>query len=598
MLSERVTTLFSLLQCTSADVARCAGCSRPNIARVKNGERVPRANSRTIRHLAEGAYWYAEAEHLLPALRELCGVSDDGEVVPALIKWLYAEDEIRLPEVSTPRSKRLRAQHKKRFADHFDLAMTLLGVPNARVAAQLGVDVSLISRYRSGEASPRDNRLLADELSEFLFRCAEASGKKDKLAALCACPAASFTMDVLAVWLFGSVEEVPADLARALLRSMDAFTPGSTDGGALPPVALPEPMGCYWGTAGLRNAVIRFLSDAAREGGELLLYSDEPMDWMVGDKDFFALWARLMLECVKRGVHIKIIHNLDRSGKEMVAAISGWFPLYISGMIEPYVFGKSKSGRFCHTVFLHKGHACVHGFFPSGAGDDRWYDYFTDEAHLDSLEREYGAMLQNTAPFLRTYTTAHSARYERFCAARPEPQARLLAELPAVTMPQELLERMLSRARLDGDRRAEILSLYSEKRNKFQDALRRGTVDLILCPANPQAERRQVNFSADFVTLPLFYTEDEYAEHLAAVRELVRNEESFRLTLLPFAPFRGLQIALLQDAVTVLRCLEPYAAFTFMNPQLRQSVFDYFDALIDQYAADRDATAAALERRL
>lgn len=598
MLSERVSSLFSLLQCTSADIARCAGCSRPNIARVKNGDRVPRANSRTIRHLAEGAYWYAEAEHLLPALRELCGVSDDGEVVPALIKWLYAEDEIRLPEVSLPRSKRLRAQHKKRFADRLDLAMTLLGVPNARVAAQLGVDVSLISRYRSGEASPRDNRLLADVLSEFLFRHAAVSGKKDELAALCGCPAESFTMDALAVWLFGSIEEVPADLARSLLRSVDAFTPGGADGGELPPIPLPEPASCYWGAAGLQNAVVRFLSDAAREGGELLLYSDEPMDWMTGNREFFALWARLMLECVRRGVHIKIIHNLDRSGREMVAAISGWFPLYISGMIEPYVFGKSKSGRFCHTVFLHKGHACIHGFFPTGAGDGRWYDYFTDEAHLSSLEREYGAMLQDTVPFLRTYTASHGAAYDRFCAARPEPRSYLLTELPVATMPQELLERMLVRARISAARRAELLSLYSERRAAFREALRRDTIDLILCPAHPNAKRRQVNFSADFVTLPLFYTKEEYAEHVAAVRTLVQTEENLHLTLLPFAPFRGLQIKLLQDAVAVLRCLEPYAVFTFMNPQLRQSVLDYFDALIDQYAADRDATVEALSLRL
>ena len=59
------------------------------------------------------------------------------------------------------------------------------------------------------------------------------------------------------------------------------------------------------------------------------------------------------------------------------------------------------------------------------------------------------------------------------------------------------------------------------------------------------------------------------------------------MTLLPEAPFRDLQVFILRDAVAVLKCREPYTAFVFFNEQLAQSVQEYLDSLIEQYAMDR-----------
>ena len=168
---------------------------------------------------------------------------------------------------------------------------------------------------------------------------------------------------------------------------------------------------CYYGTEGLRNAVIRFLSDAAREGGELLLYSDEPMDWMTGDRAYLARWTFLMAQCVSRGVTIKIIHNVDRIGEEMVDAIRGWLPLYVSGRIEPFVFRKERNARFYHTVFLRAGSACIHGFFPTEGRESRWYEYITDDKRLGLIEREYAAMLSAASPFLKVFREASGEEF-------------------------------------------------------------------------------------------------------------------------------------------------------------------------------------------
>ena len=353
----------------------------------------------------------------------------------------------------------------------------------------------------------------------------------------------------------------------------------------------------YYGTEGLRSAVIRFLSEAAQEGGELLLYSDEPMDWMTGDRRYFALWADLMAKCVGSGVRIKIIHNVDRVDSEMIDAIRGWFPLYSSGRIEPFVFRKSGNARFYHTVFLRSGGACIHGFFPTEGGESRWYEYFTDKKRLGLIEQEYAAMLSAASPFLKAFQEASGEEYRLFCCAEKGKRAFLLSDFPVFTMPEQLLERIVSRAGFEQTRRNFVLSLYRRLREQFQALLRQDAVNMILClPEDAGKQPRFINFGLDLLDIVIEYTREEYAEHLTAIMELVKNEKNFHLTLLTASPFREIQLAMLGDAVAVLRCKRPYSAFVFSNPTLSQSVSDYLSMLTEGCAADRSSTIAALEK--
>lgn len=602
MLSERISTLFALLQCSNTDVARYAGCSPSNISHLRTGNREPKPSSRTVAVFAEGVYGYADYENLLSVLCELCGAEDTTResVTSALIGWLYeTKDAAPPPRAVTPKSKRARALRRQSFGERLDRAMTLLELSNTQLAGLLSIDTSLVSRYRSGVYSPHGNEQLSEKLSSVLLSRAEKSRQTAELAELCGVSVGELDAPAVAVWLYETTDEDNTALAQMLMRSLDNYTPGQGLPTAVPELPPIETASCYWGTDGLRSAVVRFLSDAAKEGGELLLYSDEPMEWMTGDREYFALWASLMVACVKNGVKIKIIHNVDRSGNEIIDAIKGWLPLYISGMIEPYVFRREKSARFCHTVFLHTGGACVHGVFPAGAGNARWYDYYTDAPHLDALKREYGKMLSSASPFLKTYTAATSGEFRAFRIERQGARDYLLTELPIATMPKRLLEHMLSRAGISEEKKSAALSHYRDIRGRFSEVLEQGGVNMILCPPDEDGPRvHRVNFSLDLLDIPIDYTKEEYAEHIAAVMDLVKNERNFHLTLLPSAPFRDIQIVTLGDAVAVLRCQEPYAAFVFLNPTLTRSVSGYFAALIEQFAADRYTTVQKLHKKM
>ena len=601
MLSERITELFGLLQCTNSDIARFANCTPSNISRLKSGSREPDPESRTILRLVRGIYRYADYENMLDMLCILCGTADPRaeNLVPAVIKWLYSDQDYELPKPIMPKTKQEQISRMQCFSERLDKVMKALDYSNSRLAADLNVDISLISRYRSGVYHPNRNVEIRNRLADLILVRAERTGRTEELAALCDVEPAELVRETISDWLYGPEENPKSEIAETIFHSIDSFKPGECVSSNIPDHPAVQESERYWGTEGLRSAVVRFLTDTSREGGELLLYSDEPMEWMSSDPEFFALWASLMSKCLEKDVHIRIIHNVERGGSEMISAIRGWFPLYISGKIEPYISGKESRSRFYHTVFLRPGKAGILGFFPAGMGDSRWYDYITDKDRLEALQSGFHNMFEKASPFLKTYPAyCADAFWSRYHAHSGKAEA-VLKGLSVATMPEGLLDKMLMRAEISGQKKEAALNFYHSSRDNLQQILVNGELHELIClPAREDvaAGRVNVNFEAETNGLCLPYTPEEYAEHLAVMKDLVRGEKNYHLTLLPNAPFQDLQVFSMKNASAVIRCREPYTAFVFYNPLLLQSVDYYCDMLAKQYASDRMTVIQILEK--
>ena len=603
MLSERITELFGLLQCTNSDIARFAACTPSNISRLKSGSREPDPGSRTISRLVRGIYRYADYENMLDLLCSLCGTADPraDNLVPAVIAWLYSDKEFELPEPVIPKTKQEKINRMQCFSERLDKVMTLLDYSNSRLAADLNVDISLISRYRSGIYHPNRNLEIRNRLADLILVRAERTGRVDDLAVWCDVEPTKLVRETLSDWLYGPEENQKSEIAKKILYSIDSFKPREDFPSKIPNLPAVLEAERYWGTEGLRNAAVRFLTDTVREGGELLLYSDEPMDWMSSDPGFFALWASLMAACLEKDVHIRIIHNVDRGGSEMVTAIRGWLPLYISGKIEPYISGKESRSRFHHTVFLRSGKAGILGFFPAGMDESRWYDYITDNGQLDALYSGFHAMFESASPFLKTYPAYRAdAFWSRYHAHNGKADA-ILQGLSVATMPEGLLDKMLMRTEISRQKKEAVINFYNSSRNNLQQILVNEELHELICLPDKEdiaAGRVNVNFEAETNGLCLPYTPEEYAAHLAVMKDLVRNEKNYHLTLLPNAPFQDLQVFTMKNAAAVIRCRETYTAFVFYNPLLLQSVDYYCDMLANQYASDRTTVIQILDNLL
>ncbi len=74
------------------------------------------------------------------------------------------------------------------------------------------------------------------------------------------------------------------------------------------------------------------------------------MEEMAKDPEFPKKWMMGMAMMLKKGLHIRQIHNLDRSFEEMMLGLESWIPMYMTGQISPYYLPKVQE-VICSCIF-------------------------------------------------------------------------------------------------------------------------------------------------------------------------------------------------------------------------------------------------------
>ena len=108
-----------------------------------------------------------------------------------------------------------------------------------------------------------------------------------------------------------------------------------------------------------------------------------------------------MSHCIHAGMHIRIIHNIDRGVQEMTDAIRMWTPLYLSGLIESYYNVKPCGGRFSHTIFIARGMAGICGWNPRNQKEGDVYSYITNEEMLRHAEGLFLGLMKNSHQLIK-----------------------------------------------------------------------------------------------------------------------------------------------------------------------------------------------------
>lgn len=391
MLYEKIDLLMNLLNAGSADIARLTNHSPTSFSRLRSGSRVPKQNSPTIRHFTEGILLFASETNQMNKLCLLIQCKSAENLTESMIDWLYSDQ--------TPKPMQDNTDRITKFSGKLDMLMKLAEMSNGTLASASEIEYSYVSRLHRGERFPKSGSESLKRICDALFSKIEKDGKLTALSEQTAIPPENLSASVMRDWLCGFTDNIDIVSVRNFIGSIEKMTAEPQrfpESSVIPDNIISE---YYIGSTGLRNAVTRFLS-SVQEGQTLLLYSDHPMDWMTGS--YKAQWAALMFRCLQMGVHIRIIHNVDRNISEMLTAIQSWLPLYLSGLIEPFYNLKQRGERFCHTLFLCPDNAAISGCSTDGAECE--YAYVTNSDRLHRLETEFSLLLENSRPLLSADT--------------------------------------------------------------------------------------------------------------------------------------------------------------------------------------------------
>ncbi len=500
---------------------------------------------------------------------------------------------------------------KRIIGDKLNFLMQVTETKNNILGKAISFDPSYISRIRTGARGVPKHRDFIYPAAAFFAQSIQTNEQKDKLAEII-CPGNGWPEDLnaaislIAGWLkqniaAGSPFGNYADEALQFNPSENAAASSSEKQTAF-----------YFGNAGKRECVIRFLTELAalNEPVKLLLHSEEDMLWMYENPDFVRKWAILLKTLLQNGSRIVIVHTVRRTLREMLEAIAKWSPLYATGLIESYYCPRLRDNIFKRTLFIGSGKAAILGHTTGEAGKNRLNMLLYDPHAVNALEKEFYDFLSMCRPLMKIFNASNFAQIvpvlSRFPAAGKK-TVQLHATPSWLTMPEEVGKSLSLHPGCGLF--YNFMCNYRDMLFLQKDKQTNPVTDIFFLPEITTVVNGSVPVPlADLFGLPaLCYTENEFHMHLAAALHRYKTSDDYHIILLSpenIHPVSGVPspqsfsvIANESVGVILYRSSAPSTLFFTKEQNMTVSFCEYLDRL-EKGAASRTAIIETIQQYL
>lgn len=504
------------------------------------------------------------------------------------------------------------------FCEKLDFLMSMTKTTNSMLALQLSLDASYISRLRTGTRKPaKEAGYLRVMAAYFSRRCSEKNLTDNVIDAIrktsSSClegileNAADNPEAAVHAWL----NDMEADTGRPIgnflnhLSSMTVKKPQVLDTARVADIRLYKhaDVQIFYGMEGKREAVVEFLEAVIRQSVPctLLLSSEENMDWLTEKHEYTTKWAYLLQQIIMRGNRIKIIHHLSRNIDEMLMAIGEWLPIYMTGVVEPYYYPKTRDGIFQRTVFVAPGTAAVLSTSVAGKINHTANYLIRDEKAVVAAAAEFGDYLALCRPLLRVFNDKKADELHKTITEYENSIKETFIKTDAMsllTMPPDAYERACKRSTND-----EILHMCRHQREyaeNFEAMLRKVRVHEIIKLPDLQLVRDgkcRMNGTVFSHSEGLYYTNELLRAQLENMIRLLECYEKFHVYIDDNTRPDNHMIYLKEDfGVLVMKMTQPSVAFAINESKMTAAFSDYFYSKLGRAIGSTENKSKAIEK--
>lgn len=554
------------IRCNGKELARNSKISETVISRYRKGERAPSADSEYLKKLSDGIIKTAaekgirdfKADKVLQTLRESL---EDNRDEPAF------------------NSQKL------------DILLKELDINISRIAAFLHYDPSYLSKIRTGKRNPAHQQQFIEKICEYVASNYKDEQDRKKVTYLIQCNEDEITdsslyRKKLREWLSSSKPE-DVDYVSGFLRKVDSFNLDDYiraihfDSFKVPKVPFQLPVSRhYYGLKEMREGELDFLKHTVLSKSMKPLYicSDMPVEDMAADKDFAKKYMFGLAMVLKKGLHIHIIHDVERPMKDMMLGLENWVPLYMTGQISPYYLKGVQNRVYSHLHYC-SGQVAMTGDCISGHHDLAHY-YLTsrkEEVLISQKNMEY--LLKKAHPLMDIYREErkkelYAALIEN--AGKEGRRRRVLAVPDLGALPKKLLEEILERNHVSVDDKTTIIECYRRDRECLETVLKHSIVE------DEVSEIREEEYGKYPPVLPIaecFLEKDihlTYEEYLACIkagRDYAKANENYQFNLTKIKGFHNIQITCFEGKWCMIsKNRAPAIHFVIHHPKLRYAL--------------------------
>ena len=554
------------IRCNGKELARNSKISETVISRYRKGERAPSADSEYLKKLSDGIIKTAaekgirdfKADKVLQTLRESL---EDNRDEPAF------------------NSQKL------------DILLRELDINISRIAAFLHYDPSYLSKIRTGKRNPAHQQQFIEKICEYVASNYKDEQDRKKVTYLIQCNEDEITdsslyRKKLREWLSSSKPE-DVDYVSGFLRKVDSFNLDDYiraihfDSFKVPKVPFQLPVSRhYYGLKEMREGELDFLKHTVLSKSMKPLYicSDMPVEDMAADKDFAKKYMFGLAMVLKKGLHIHIIHDVERPMKDMMLGLENWVPLYMTGQISPYYLKGVQNRVYSHLHYC-SGQVAMTGDCISGHHDLAHY-YLTsrkEEVLISQKNMEY--LLKKAHPLMDIYREErkkelYAALIEN--AGKEGRRRRVLAVPDLGVLPEKLLEDILERNHVVLNEKTVILESYKRSATCLETILKHSVVEdevSVLSEAEYEKYPPVLPIAECFLEKDIHLTYEEYLACIKAGREYAKANENYQFNLTKIKGFHNIQITCFEGKWCMIsKNRAPAIHFVIHHPKLRYAL--------------------------
>lgn len=482
-----------------------------------------------------------------------------------------------------------------KFWEKLDLLMKISNTTNSALSVQVNLDASHISRLRRGKRNALKDEACLRLMSEyFARRCVDDYQRKalaDVLNADVLSVGGNALSEFIMSWLIDEKKE-ERDTVENFLKGLSNFSPKpkASEEVCFPAAAFPTTEAeIYYGLEGKRQAVEYFLAEvlAQKKPQTLLLYSDEPTDWMTADREFALKWAALMIQVLAKGNRIKIIHTVSRDLDEMLHAIIQWMPLYMSGAIEPYYYPKKRDGVFKKTLFIAPNTAAITSNSIGNMIGKAANFLIRNHSAVEAVTEEFNQYLELCHPLMHIFTPKYKTRYFDTLLEFEKEKGNCIIiteSLSLLTIPQPVILSVASRI-VNSDF-THISELAKERIENFKQLLQNNSFyEIIRIYDGETIKNGEVSIASSSMMSggAAYYTLDEYICHLENIQTLLKNNENYHVYLTKEPVESRYMVYAKEDlGAIVSKTSVPSVALAINESNLTAAFWDHLRALIGE----------------
>ncbi len=550
---------IKLINCSSKDIASNSQLSQSIISRYRNGSRIPNDEnlkkiSISLSLLSNGKYKF---EDILNDFKININAFDFDIIRNNLNKLIYALD-INVSELA-------------RF---------------------LNFDASYLSKIRNGERTPSNKESFIYSITNYIIKKYDNMESKKKLSILTGYKEEEINLENIKNWILKNKEDNKID---NFLEKLDEFDLNdyikAIKFDKLKVPTIPFYKGktkTYYGIEEMKKGEIDFFKSTvlSKSKDNVFMCSDMPMEDMAKDIDFGKKWMFAIAMCLKKGLKLNIIHNLDRPFNEMMLGLESWIPIYMTGQVTPYYLKEVKNSIYCHLNYVSASAAltgeCIKGFHDKGkyylTVNNKEINYYKEKANL---------LIKKANPLMNIYREENFDNYKIFLLNSAKincERKRILSSLPLFTIKKALLIKMLKRNNINNDDINKIL-LYKEAEEKnIKSVLKNNVINDIIHNFNENDFDQNIYLSLDniFYNQKVKYTYKEYLEHFNSTIEYSKKIKNYIITTNFYRTFKNINVTILKNNYVVIsKNSDPVIHFVIKHPKLVNAI-ENFDPIVKE----------------